>query len=150
MRNFLDFVIPEDNWDSNSDMSDYADEEDLERNFDALSNTSQDNYRLDRNIKAYMEQMDRELAQTTVGKSFHGKSENPPQRNATEDDFDDIEDFEPININVNTLRNMMDSYKSQMGGAGPVSNLFNAMGVGMSSATTTKEDKTDNLSESAV
>ncbi|XP_034482713.1 protein ecdysoneless [Drosophila innubila] len=153
VRNFLDFVIPEDNWDSNSEMSDYADEEDLERNFDALSNTSQDNYRLDRNIKAYMEQMDKELAQTTVGKSFHGKSDNPTQRSATDDDFDDIEDFEPININVNTLRNMMDSYKSQMGGAGPVSNLFNAMGVGMSAATTTtatKEDKTDKLSESAV
>ncbi|KAL7731722.1 hypothetical protein ACLKA6_018084 [Drosophila palustris] len=152
VRNFLDFVIPEDNWDSNSEMSDYADEEDLERNFDALSNTSHDNYRLDRNIKAYMEQMDRELAQTTIGKSFHGKSDNSTtQRTAAEDDFDDIEDFEPININVNTLRNMMDSYKSQMGGAGPVSNLFNAMGVGMSAAAAaTTDDKSENLSESTL
>lgn len=154
VRNFLDFVIPEDNWDSNSEMSDYADEEDLQRNFDALSNASgggDDNYRLDRNIKAYMEQMDRELAQTTVGKSFHGKSStstSTSQHNAAEDDFDDIEDFEPININVNTLRNMMDSYKSQMGGAGPVSNLFTAMGVGMSAAAT--DEKPKDLSESAV
>lgn len=157
VRNFLDFVIPEDNWDSNSEMSDYADEDDLQRNFDALSSASggigsgEDNFRLDRNIKAYMEQMDRELAQTTVGKSFHGKSgtaNNSSQRSAAEDDFDDIEDFEPININVNTLRNMMDSYKSQMGGAGPVSNLFNAMGAGMSAAPT--EEKAKDLSESAV
>ncbi|EDV96819.1 protein ecdysoneless [Drosophila grimshawi] len=156
VRNFLDFVIPEDNWDSNSDMSDYADEDDLQRNFDALSSASasggDDNYRLDRNIKAYMEQMDRELAQTTVGKSFHGKSgtsNNTSPHHAAEDDFDDIEDFEPININVNTLRNMMDSYKSQMGGAGPVSNLFNAMGVGMSTAPAA-DDKPKDLSESAV
>ncbi|XP_023170647.2 protein ecdysoneless [Drosophila hydei] len=155
VRNFLDFVIPEDNWDSNSEMSDYADEEDIERNFDALSNASgggDANYRLDRNIKAYMEQMDRELAQTTVGKSFHAKSSTAAstseQHNAAEDDFDDIEDFEPININVNTLRNMMDSYKSQMGGAGPVSNLFNAMGVGMSAAAA--DEKSKDLSESAV
>lgn len=150
VRNFLDFVIPEDNWDSNSEMSDYADEEDIERNFDALSNASggvDNNFRLDRNIKAYMDQMDRELAQTTVGKSFHAKDTS--QRSATEDDFDDIEDFEPININVNTLRNMMDSYKSQMGGAGPVSNLFNAMGVGMSAAAGT-DDKDEDLTESAV
>ncbi|XP_017862992.1 PREDICTED: protein ecdysoneless [Drosophila arizonae] len=155
VRNFLDFVIPEDNWDSTSEMSDYADEEDIERNFDELSNASgggDANYRLDRNIKAYMEQMDRELAQTTIGKSFHAKSStatnSTEQHHTAEDDFDDIEDFEPININVNTLRNMMDSYKSQMGGAGPVSNLFNAMGVGMSAAAT--DEKAKDLSESAV
>ncbi|KAH8418269.1 hypothetical protein KR222_007643 [Zaprionus bogoriensis] len=156
VRNFLDFVIPEDNWDSNSEMSDYADEEDLQRNFDALSSSShgigagEDNFRLDRNIKAYMEQMDRELAHTTVGKSFHSSAGSSSQRSAAvEDDFDDIEDFEPININVNTLRNMMDSYKSQMGGAGPVSNLFNAMGAGMSAAPA-DEQKPKDLSESAV
>ncbi|ALC44218.1 ecd [Drosophila busckii] len=152
VRNFLDFVIPEDNWDSNSEMSDYADEQDLERNFDALSSASGADmeFPLDRNIKAYMDQMDRELAQTAVGKSFQGKSDaNSSQRSATDDDFDDIEDFEPININVNTLRNMMDSYKSQMGGAGPVSNLFSAMGVGMSTAGSA-DDKNKDLSESAV
>lgn len=80
-----------------------------------------------------------------AGKSFHGKKKTAPQ--ADEDDFDDIEDFEPININVNTLRNMMDSYQSQVGGAGPVSNLFSAMGVGMS-AVEDKEQK--DISESAV
>ncbi|KAH8407858.1 hypothetical protein KR215_007357 [Drosophila sulfurigaster] len=157
VRNFLDFVIPEDNWDSNSEMSDYADEDDIERNFDALSSASgmgPDSYRLDRNIKAYMEQMDRELSQTTIGKSFQASGNananvNSSQRSANEDDFDDIEDFEPININVNTLRNMMDSYKSQMGGAGPVSNLFTAMGVGMSAAAAS-EKKDEELSESAV
>ncbi|XP_017127885.1 protein ecdysoneless [Drosophila elegans] len=145
VRNFLDFVIPEDNWDSTSEMSDYADEDDMERNLNALSGGGSV-FPLDRQIQSYMEQMDRELAQTSVGKSFHGKKKAPPQ--ADEEDFDDIEDFEPININVNTLRNMMDSYQSQIGGAGPVSNLFSAMGVGMSAAGEDREQK--DISESAV
>ncbi|KAH8262355.1 hypothetical protein KR026_000439 [Drosophila bipectinata] len=147
VRNFLDFVIPEDNWDSTSEMSDYADEDDLESNLHrSLSGPGAGNvFPLDRQIKSYMEQMDRELAQTTVGKTFNGKKKAPQ---AEEDDFDDIEDFEPININVNTLRNMMDSYKSQVGGSGPVSNLFSAMGVGMAAACEDKDPK--NLSESAV
>ncbi|EDW78791.1 uncharacterized protein Dwil_GK12519 [Drosophila willistoni] len=149
VRNFLDFVIPEDNWDSNSEMSDYADEADLEHNFDALSNSA--------SIQSYMDQMDRELAHTAVGKTFHSKKPTttaaPSAHLDDDDDFDDIEDFEPININVNTLRNMMDSYKSQVGGSGPVSNLFSAMGVGMAAAaatTTANTDEPKDLSESAV
>ncbi|XP_017064631.1 protein ecdysoneless [Drosophila eugracilis] len=143
VRNFLDFVIPEDNWDSTSEMSDYADEDDMERNLNALSGGGSA-FPLDRQIQSYMEQMDRELAQTSVGKTFHGKKAAPQ---ADEDDFDDIEDFEPININVNTLRNMMDSYQSQVGGAGPVSNLFSAMGVGMSAG---EDLEPKDISESAV
>lgn len=145
VRNFLDFVIPEDNWDSTSEMSDYADEDDLEGNLKALAGSAAAVFPLDRQIQSYMQQMDRELAQTTVGKSFHGQKKKKAE---DEDDFDDIEDFEPININVNTLRNMMDSYQSQVGGAGPVSNLFNAMGVGMAAAGEDHEPK--DLSESAV
>ncbi|BFF99019.1 protein ecdysoneless [Drosophila madeirensis] len=149
VRNFLDFVIPEDNWDSNSEMSDYADDDDIERNFDALSSSST-GFPLDRSIQAYMKKMDRELSQTTIGKSFQGQKGAASK--ADEDDFDDIEDFEPININVNTLKNMMDSYKSQAGGAGPVSNLLSAMGVGMSaaSAPAASGDEANDLSESAV
>ncbi|KAH8379506.1 hypothetical protein KR009_005353 [Drosophila setifemur] len=148
VRNFLDFVIPEDNWDSTSEMSDYEDEEDLEGNLNALSGSRAENvFPLDRQILSYMQQMDRELSKTTMGKSFQGKKKAAAQ--ADEDDFDDIEDFEPININVNTLRNMMDSYQAQVGGAGPVSNLFSAMGVGMGAANANDEESKD-LSESAV
>ncbi|XP_017023180.1 protein ecdysoneless [Drosophila kikkawai] len=146
VRNFLDFVIPEDNWDSTSEMSDYADEDDLEGNLKALAGSAAAVFPLDRQIQSYMQQMDRELAQTSVGKSFHGQKKKKAE---DEDDFDDIEDFEPININVNTLRNMMDSYQSQVGGAGPVSNLFSAMGVGMAAAGD-DQDQPKDLSESAV
>lgn len=149
VKSFLDFVIPEDKWDSNSEMSDYEDEDDMERNFAAMADAEK---HIDDDIKAYMDQMDQELAKTTIGQSFSiaatKKSKGKSSKAANEDDFDDIEDFEPININVNTLKNMMDSYKSQIGGAGPVSNLLNAMGVGMSTATAC--DQTEDLKESAV
>lgn len=149
VKSFLDFVIPEDKWDSNSEMSDYEDEDDMERNFATMADAEK---HIDADIKAYMDQMDRELAKTTIGQSFSTPQSNKPKRSASkasaEDDFDDIEDFEPININVNTLKNMMDSYKSQIGGAGPVSNLLNAMGAGMSSGAAF--DSTDDLKESAV
>ncbi|XP_065359623.1 protein ecdysoneless [Calliphora vicina] len=150
VKSFLDFVIPEDKWDSNSEMSDYEDEDDMERNFAAMADAEK---HIDADIKAYMDQMDRELAKTTIGQSFSTpnakKPKGPAAKATAEDDFDDIEDFEPININVNTLKNMMDSYKSQIGGAGPVSNLLNAMGVGMSAAAAC-DPADDDLKESAV
>lgn len=146
VKSFLDFVIPEDKWDSNSEMSDYEDEEDIERNFAAMHEAGK---HIDADIKAYMDQMDRELANTTIGKSFDKTDKiKAKAKLATAEEFDDIEDFEPININVNTLKNMMDSYKSQVGGSGPVSNLLNAMGVGMSAAAMTED--TDDLKESSV
>uniref|UniRef100_A0A0A1X4Z5 Protein SGT1 homolog ecdysoneless n=1 Tax=Zeugodacus cucurbitae TaxID=28588 RepID=A0A0A1X4Z5_ZEUCU len=133
VRNFLDFVIPEDKWDSNSEMSDYEDDDNLEHNFEAMSKSDKN---IDKRIKKYMDQMDKELAQTTIGQSFENKS--VPK--ASDDDFDDIESFQPININVNTLKNIVASYKSQLGGPGPVSNLLNAMGVGMSTSTALDSD----------
>ncbi|XP_011208934.2 protein ecdysoneless [Bactrocera dorsalis] len=133
VRNFLDFVIPEDKWDSNSEMSEYEDDDSLEHNFEAMSKTDKN---IDKRIKKYMDQMDKELANTTIGESF----ENKNATKCTDDDFDDIETFKPININVNTLKNIVASYKSQLGGPGPVSNLLNAMGVGMSTTTALDSD----------
>lgn len=121
LKEMLDFVIPEDNWDSHSDsMSDF-DEENIERNIDMMTgarNTS---------LSAYMEQMDRELAATTIGSSFKNKA----AANATGDDedFDDIEDFEPVDIDVNALKNLAESYKAQFGNHGPTSSLLNSIGI---------------------
>jgi hypothetical protein len=46
-----------------------------------------------------------------------------------EDSFSDIESFEPVDIDMNALRNILESYESQMGGPGPASNLLGPMGV---------------------
>lgn len=114
VQNILNFVIPEDDsWDldSDSDMSEY--EEDTyvkEQSYEGVKNKMQE----------YMQQMDRELAKTTIGESFEKKNG---------DTFDDIEDFTPVDIDVNALKNILESYRSQLGEAGPSSNMLGPMGI---------------------
>lgn len=121
LNDMLDFVIPEDNWDSHSDsMSDF-DEEDMGRNIEMLGNGNASTF------AAYMEQMDRELATTTIGSSFTTK---PNLSDAGDDeDFDDIETFKPVDIDVNALKNLAESYKAQLGNHGPTSSLLTSLGV---------------------
>lgn len=110
VENILNFVIPEDSWASDSDMSEYEGADDLEPND------------IKTKMQEYMEEMDRELASTTIGKSFEKKSD-------LSDTFDDIEDFRPVDVDVNALKNILESYRSQMGEAGPSSNMLGPMGV---------------------
>ncbi|XP_050093088.1 protein ecdysoneless [Anopheles aquasalis] len=140
VKNMLDLLIPEDRWDSSeeSEMSDYSQEgqDEYERNLEDMSPTRV-NRAIQGELKSYMDQMDRELAGTTIGRSFetaigHGEGEESVEQSSAQpagDDFDDIETFKPVNIDVNTLRNMMESYQSQLGGPGPAANLLGSMGV---------------------
>ncbi|KAJ8958175.1 hypothetical protein NQ318_006114 [Aromia moschata] len=114
VQNILNFVIPEDDsWDleSDSDMSEYE-----EDNY-----VKDESYReVKDKMQEYMEQMDRELASTTIGESFEKKNG---------DSFEDIESFKPVDIDVNALKNILESYRSQLGEAGPSSNMLGPMGV---------------------
>lgn len=125
LKDMLDFVIPEDNWDSHSDMSDF-DEENIERNIDMMANSS-----AAASFSAYMEQMDRELAGTTIGSSFKPKSNASALNDddADDEDFDDIESFEPVDIDVNAMKNLAESYKAQYGNHGPTSSLLGSIGM---------------------
>lgn len=110
VQNILNFVIPDDNWGSESDMSEY--DEDRDVNCDDIKNRMQQ----------YMDQMDLELAETSIGQSF-------VKKNTDAATFDDVEDFEPVDIDMNALKNILESYRSQMGEAGPSSNMLGPMGV---------------------
>lgn len=131
VHNLLDLVIPEDKWDSQSDMSDYENDDDLlAKNIDEIAKSNKSKGRKKKNsigkadktkMDVYMEQMDRELSSTTIGKSFEKK---PAAKASLEDDFDDIEDFQPVDIDMNAVKNMMESYKLQGASAGPTSNLL--------------------------
>lgn len=48
-----------------------------------------------------------------------------------EDSFSDIESFEPVDIDMNAVRNMLASYEAQMGGPGPATNVLGPMGVSL-------------------
>lgn len=126
VQNLLDLVIPEDKWDSQSDMSDYENDDDLlAKNIDEISKKPHKGKKKNAkktNIDVYMEQMDRELANTTIGKSFEKKA--PPAKADFDDGFDDIEDFQPVDIDMNAVKNMMESYQLQGASAGPTSNLL--------------------------
>lgn len=114
VQNILNFAIPEDDtWDleSGSDMSDYG-----EDNY-----VNEETYQDARSkMERYMKQMDKELAETTIGESFEKKNG---------DSFDDIENFKPVDIDMNALKNILESYKSQLGEAGPSSNMLGPMGI---------------------
>lgn len=124
VKNLLDLIIPEDNWESNSEMSDYDDDEINH----SLSNMTSSTDEIKTSLKKYMDQMDLELSKTTIGQSFEKKSGG----DCTSDgDFDDIEDFTPVDIDRNTVKNMVQSYQSQLGGPGPASTLLSSMGLGI-------------------
>lgn len=49
------------------------------------------------------------------------------------DNFGDTEAFEPVDIDMNALKNILESYQSQMGGAGPAINMLGPMGIRLQS-----------------
>ncbi|XP_069096506.1 protein ecdysoneless homolog isoform X1 [Pleurodeles waltl] len=90
-------------------------------------------------LKSYMEVMDRELAQTNIGKSFTLKkqaADQPPKNlhGASENDSDEKSGTKdagvtPVDVDLNLVTNLLESYSSQAGLAGPASNLLQSMGV---------------------
>jgi hypothetical protein len=74
--------------------------------------------------------MDRELASSTLARSFErqpgkGKRDEAqlPARDGDEEDEED-EELEPVDVNMNLLKNLLESFSMQAGGPGPASNLL--------------------------
>ncbi|XP_067935926.1 protein ecdysoneless homolog isoform X2 [Watersipora subatra] len=97
-------------------------------------------------IEDFMAMMDRELSRTNVGKTFErqtARKEAAPSRPeadnlsgkgratlAEEEDISDTdEELEPVDVDFNTVKNLLESYNHQMGLPGPTSNLIESMGV---------------------
>jgi len=66
-------------------------------------------------FQAVLQQMDAELSQTEVGKSF----ETVPDSTEA--------DGKPVDVNLNLVKNFMDSYEAQHGLSGPVSIILSEM-----------------------
>ncbi|XP_063241356.1 protein ecdysoneless isoform X2 [Bacillus rossius redtenbacheri] len=138
VQNILDFAIPEDNWELDSDdsaMSSYGEEVDMDLNQSKSGKKGKTTAEIESEIKQYMDQMDHELANTTIGESFEKVTNNKAASGGGDQDesFEDIENFSPVDINVNALKNILQSYQSQMGNAGPASNLLGHMGLQLDS-----------------
>ncbi|KAM5237085.1 LOW QUALITY PROTEIN: protein ecdysoneless homolog [Ctenodactylus gundi] len=88
-------------------------------------------------LKSYMAQMDQELANTSIGKSFTTRKQvNKESPSHTTNSNSDEEDsgagdslMAPVDVDLNLVSNILESYSSQAGLAGPASNLLQSMGV---------------------
>uniref|UniRef100_A0A2D4ME89 Uncharacterized protein n=2 Tax=Micrurus TaxID=8634 RepID=A0A2D4ME89_9SAUR len=86
-----------------------------------------------------MNEMDRELSSTAIGKSFTNqkKGERSVKVFPHEDPNPDLEGNQnkedpattPVDIDLNLVTNLLESYNAQDGLAGPVSNILQSMGV---------------------
>ncbi|XP_022751134.1 protein ecdysoneless homolog [Durio zibethinus] len=118
-----DVAVDLDDEESSSDM-DFDDSEDGSD----ISDHNEDGE--DSFMHSYSDAMNGELKSTTLKKSFiHGNElsiKNEGTSNATED-ID--EEFTPVDVDVNLVKNLLDSFSSQQGLPGPTSNLLGLMGL---------------------
>lgn len=86
-------------------------------------------------LKSYMDEMDRELAQTNVGKSFTTQKKRAssakaaPSQNAGLGSEEEDAELTPVDVDMNLVTNLLESYSAQAGLAGPTSNILQSMGV---------------------
>ncbi|XP_007454728.1 PREDICTED: protein SGT1 isoform X4 [Lipotes vexillifer] len=86
-------------------------------------------------LKSYMAQMDQELARTSIGKSFTTQKQMEPLSQTASNNSEEEDSgaggsvMTPVDIDLNLVSNILESYSSQAGLAGPASNLLQSMGV---------------------
>ncbi|XP_006837533.1 PREDICTED: protein SGT1 [Chrysochloris asiatica] len=120
--------------DEDSDDLDHEDSESLDSDDDFVDLEAHDPEEVESlkgilsNLKSYMAQMDQELAHTSIGKSFATQKQVGPLSQATNHSSDE-EDSGAVDVDLNLVSNILESYNSQAGLAGPASNLLQSMGV---------------------
>ncbi|XP_067876574.1 protein ecdysoneless homolog [Heterodontus francisci] len=132
--------------------SDELDSDDIEEeeDYDLLDSNAESDMKEDKpgedmsaaetleNIRDYMELMDQELAGTHIGKSFSKitsevGSDRPDvtEEAGGESETKSEEDLKilPVDVDLNLVENLLESYSSQAGLAGPASNILQSMGI---------------------
>ncbi|XP_027178227.1 protein ecdysoneless homolog [Coffea eugenioides] len=82
-------------------------------------------------MESYTDALNKELKPTTLDRSFIRANEETLKKdegisNATEDME---EEFNPVDVDVNLVKSLLDSFSSQQGLPGPASNLLGLMGL---------------------
>lgn len=138
--NYFDKILGPKPPESDSDDQDEEDFESLESDDDLDFETQEPEEEasvkgtLD-DLKSYMAQMDRELAHTSIGKSFATQKQMESVVQATNSNSDEDDSgaggpvMTPVDVDLNLVSNILESYSSQAGLAGPASNLLQSMGV---------------------
>lgn len=90
-------------------------------------------------LKDLMEEMDRELANTTLRDSFSRPAEEGEEdkekskREGSAGEEDGKENLQPLDIDYNLLSNLIDSYNESLGQATPSSNMLRTLGISLPS-----------------
>ncbi|KAL6225073.1 hypothetical protein ACLB2K_003925 [Fragaria x ananassa] len=81
-------------------------------------------------MHSYSDALNEELKSTTLQKSFVCANEQAPKKDeGTSNAAEDMEDFTPVDVDVNLVKSLLDSFSSQQGLPGPASNLLGLMGL---------------------
>uniref|UniRef100_F6QZ92 Ecdysoneless cell cycle regulator n=2 Tax=Bos TaxID=9903 RepID=F6QZ92_BOVIN len=138
--NYFDKILGSKSHESDSDDLDEEDSECLDSDDDVDLETQEAGEEasvkgtLD-DLKSYMAQMDRELAHTSIAKSFTTQKQMEPLSQTTNDNPEEEDSgtggsvMTPVDVDLNLVSNILESYSSQAGLAGPASNLLQSMGV---------------------
>ncbi|KAI8913171.1 SGT1 protein-domain-containing protein [Entophlyctis helioformis] len=118
-----------------------ADSDDDENEEDADAAEQEDS-----KMRAYMDAMDRQLFATKLGGDFTRHGDEASTKNDVgsdrdeghgeggddeedDDEEDEEDDYKPVDLDVNLVKNMLESYSAQQGLSGPVSNIMMSMGM---------------------
>ncbi|KAK9400640.1 protein ecdysoneless like [Crotalus adamanteus] len=92
-----------------------------------------------KNLQTYMNEMDHELSSTTIGKSFTNQKKEvrsgkvfpykDPNTDLEGSQSKEDPDTTPVDIDVNLVTNLLESYNAQVGLPGPASNILQSMGI---------------------
>nr|XP_003473649.1 protein ecdysoneless homolog [Cavia porcellus] len=138
--NYFDKILGPKTQESDPDDLDEEDFEDLDSDDDLDLETQEPDEEaslkgtLD-SLKTYMAQMDQELAHTSIGQSFTTRKQVDPSSETTSNNSDEEDSgardsaMAPVDVDLNLVSNILESYSSQAGLAGPASNLLQSMGV---------------------
>lgn len=138
--NYFDKILGSKSHESDSDDLDEEDSECLDSDDDLDLETQEPGEEasvkgtLD-DLKSYMAQMDQELAHTSLAKSFTTQKQMEPLSQTTNDNSEEEDSgtggsvMTPVDVDLNLVSNILESYSSQAGLAGPASNLLQSMGV---------------------
>ncbi|XP_054168336.1 protein ecdysoneless homolog [Oppia nitens] len=120
----LSLKIPQLETDSSSGMSDYSEGEDSIDSEDDCYENDFSKPELNgakeklKEMKDYMKAMDQQLAGTSVGRSFERRSNDQ-----------NSDEYKRVDIDLNALTNILESYSAECGVPGPATALFSTMGV---------------------
>ncbi|CAI9111443.1 OLC1v1011664C1 [Oldenlandia corymbosa var. corymbosa] len=82
-------------------------------------------------MESYSDVLNKELKATTLGQSFVRPDEGPLKKDeGTSKASEDMqEEFKPVDVDFNLVKNLLESFSSQQGLPGPASNLLGLMGL---------------------